>query len=74
MSRHFSQVVFPHVGLEGSAGERLPRHRHDAALFVAARVACRGNDKADLGTLLPERPAKFMSEKECIITSWGVSG
>src|SRR6202167_2365294 len=61
-------MVFPDVGLEGSAGERLPRHGHDAALLVAARVACRGNHEADLGTLLPERPAKFVSKKESIVT------
>ena len=60
-------MVFPDVSLESSAGEGLPRHRHDAALLVSASVACRGNDEADLGALFPERPAKFVIEKESIV-------
>ena len=69
MGRHFTQVIFPDVGLQGSTGEGLAGHGYDAALLIPSRVTGCGNDKADLRTLLPERPGKFVSEKESIVAS-----
>ncbi len=69
MGRHFTQVIFPDIGLQGSTGEGLAGHGYDAPLLIPSRVTGGGNDKADLSTLLPESPGKFVSEKESVVAS-----
>jgi hypothetical protein len=69
VSGHFTQVIFPDVGLKSSASEGFAGYGHDTTLFVSSRVTGCGNDKADLRALLPERAGKFMSKEERIIAS-----
>ena len=67
MGRHFTQVIFPDVGLQGSAGKGFAGHGYDATLPIPPGIAGCGNDEADLGTLLPERPGKFVGKEERIV-------
>jgi len=67
MSRHFAQVIFPDVGLQGSTGEGFAGHGYDAPFLISSCVTGRGYQKADLRTLLPETPGKFVSEKERVV-------
>jgi hypothetical protein len=67
VSRHFTQVILPYVGLQGSSGKRFAGHGNDAAFLIPSRVTGGGYKKADLRTLLPETSGKFMSEKEGVV-------
>ncbi len=69
MGRHFTQVIFPDIGFQGSTGEWFAGHGHNAPILISSRITGSGNDKADLRTLLPKSPGKFVSEKESVVAS-----
>src|ERR1700722_2858358 len=66
--RHLPQVILPHIGLEGSPGERLAGHGYDPAFLIPPGISRRWHNETDLRSLLPECTGKVMSKEQSVVT------
>jgi len=63
---HLAKMVLPDVGLDRSAGERLPSHLDDFAFAVDARICDGGNAEADERARSPEAPREIVREQKAV--------
>jgi hypothetical protein len=63
---HLPQVVLPHIGFDGSPGERLAADGFDFASAIHAGVGHRWHNEAHLRTFFPKRSGEIMRENQGI--------
>jgi len=68
---HLTQVVFPHIGFDGAAGEWLTVDSDDFSFAVHAGIGCRRNDEVHLCTFLPEGAGEVVREDQGKVATFG---
>ena len=66
---HLAEVVLPHVGLDGAAGEGLAGNMHDLAPGVDAGVGDGGNHEAHVRAGAPEAAGKVVGEEQGVMAT-----
>ena len=68
---HLAQVIFPHIGLDCPAGERLAIDGDHLSFSIHAGVSGSGYDEVHLFAFLPKGAGKFMRENQGIKAPFG---
>src|ERR1035437_6047074 len=66
---HLTQMIFPHVGLDGAAGELLACYLHNGAVPVDPGIGYGGNGEAHMRAGAPEAPGKVVGEKQRVVAA-----
>lgn len=68
---HLAQMILPHIGLDRTAGERLPCDRHYFSAAIDTWIGDRRNHEADARTRSPVTAGKIMRKEHRVVASLG---